>query len=414
MFRQFMTCTASLALTVALVPSPAAAQSAALSSTSSGSSASGSVQPGSADTGSTAREGLAALARTLIAGSSATSAARSGSSLTTLLSSMSLLGSSEFSLPAGQVYRSPNWPKPVDESITTSEIVSKVVEDGDRLERWTVASPSMARNVEVQIMRAPDPATPAPMLYLLDGVDAQRNSDWLRLGGAGEFFAAENVTLVMPVEARASMYSDWVADDPAVGRHMWETFLVDELMPLLDADPDLNFNGHRGIGGISMGAAGAVHLANTNPELFDGVFGISGCYSTLDPVGRQTAQLTLATRGADAENMWGPFGSEEWIRHDTTGNPAGLGSMSVYLSSSDGQYLFDPDRNYGGLPVETMFISTLLEQGSYACTVALDEAMRAAGMNHHVVEYTGAGVHDWNTFRPQLAPAWETIRDSLY
>lgn len=374
----------------------------------------GSVQPGSAEPGSSLSDAPGGLVRTLIAGSSGTSSATSGSSIDAVLSSYSLLGSSDAGAPGSSVIRSPHYPRPLDESITTAEIVSKVPEPGNRLERWTVASPAMARHVEVQIMRAPDPTVPAPMLYLLDGVDAQRDSDWLGSGDAGRFFDTENVTLVMPVEARASMYSDWVSDDPALGRHMWETFLVEELMPLLDADPDLNFNGRRGIGGISMGATGAVHLANTNPELFHGVFGISGCYSTLDPVGRQTATLTLSTRGGDVENMWGPFGSAEWLRHDTTLQPEGLRNTAVYLSAADGEYLFNPDRNYATLNPETMAISILLEQGSHSCTRELEHSMERAGMSHQVVEYTGAGVHNWTTFRPQLAPAWETIRGALY
>lgn len=372
-----------------------------------------SVQPGSAESGSSVDEGLKELSRTLISGSSGTSTARSGSSIEALLSSLSLLGSSDMELPGSSIYRSPNYPKPLDESITTAEIISKEPEAGNRLERWTIASTSMAPHVEVQIMRAPDAGTPAPMLYLLDGVDAQDHSDWLRMGRAGTFFDRENVTLVMPVGARASMYSDWVADDPALGRHMWETFIVDELMPLLDADADLHHNGHRGIGGISMGATGAVHLANTNPDLFHGVFGISGCYSTLDLVGRQTAHLTLATRGGDVENMWGPFGSEQWLRHDTTLNPEGLRNQAVYLSAADGEYLFDEDVNYDGLHPQTMLLSTLLEQGSYTCTRTLDESMVAHGMPHQVVEYTGAGVHDWGTFGPQLDAAWATIRPAL-
>lgn len=378
------------------------------------SSLGGSVQPGSAESGSSTGDGLSALLRTLIAGSSGTSSATSGSSISALLSSLSLSGSSDPDVPGSSVVHSPAYPKPLDESITTAEIVSKVPEQGNRLERWTVASPSMARNVEVQIMRSPDPSTPAPMLYLLDGVDALPNSDWVRIAKVGTYFDTENVTLVMPVDARGSMYSDWVSDDPVLGRHMWETFLIDELMPLLDADPDLNFNGRRGIGGISMGATGAVHLANTHPDLFAGVFGISGCYSTLDPVGRQTAQLTLATRGGDAENMWGPFGSEEWVRHDTTRNPEGLRDSAVYLSVADGEYLFNPGRDYSGLKPQTMLVSILLEQGSHICTRELERAMEDAGMSHQVVEYTGAGVHNWANFLPQLDPAWQTIRDSLY
>lgn len=399
---------ATTVIAVGVTTTPALAQSPGSSEVG------GSVQPGSMDPGSSTGEGLEALSRTLLAGSSGTSSATSGSSLDALTGLLPLVGSSEFRLPESMILHSTEYPKPIDESIAEVELVSRVPEDGNRLERWTVSSPAMARNVEVQVMLPADPHTPAPMLYLLDGVDAHRTSDWTGAGRVGEFFADENVTLIMPTEARASMYSDWVADDPHLGRHMWETFLTEELPPLLEAQADLNFNGHRGVGGLSMGATGAVHLANTNPGMFHAVFGLSGCYSTLDEVGRQTAHLTVTSRGGDVGNLWGPFGSEEWQRHDTVRDPEGLRDMAVYLSAADGEYLFDPDRDYSGVSVSTMATSIVLEQGAHLCTRNLERAMREEGMDHQVVEYTGAGVHNWTNFRPQLDAAWATIRDALY
>lgn len=397
--------------------SPALAQEADIDAgTDSGtdsSAVSGSSQPSGAKSGSSSSPGLDSILRSLVVNSSQSSAATSGSSLEGLLSSLRLAGSSEFRLSSDLVSINPGYPKPIDESITTAEVISRVPESG-RVERWTVASPAMARNVEVQVMRPADASAPAPMLYLLDGVEAGRVSEWLGPGQVETFFADENVTLVMPTEAMSSMYSDWGADDPVLGRHQWETIITEELAPLLEAEEDLNFNGRRGIGGLSMGATGAVHLANSRPDMFDGVFGISGCYSTMSNVGRQTAQITVASRGGTLENMWGPFGSDEWLRHDVTRNPEGLRNMAVYLSAANGEYSFDPDFDYSDIPPSTITSGIQLEQGAYLCTRELEDAMEDAGMEHQVIEYTGAGVHDWDTFGPQLAPAWETIRPSLY
>ena len=157
----------------------------------------------------------------------------SGRAIERTLGLLAALGSSDVPLSSGSSLSSSR--PPLDESITEAAVVEKRVES-DRVERWIVASPAMKRNVEVQIWRAAGDG-PAPMLYLLDGVGAPRTSWWLGPGIAPEVFAGENVTLVMPTQAQASMYADWLHDDPTLGRHQWETFLTAELAPLLDTAP---------------------------------------------------------------------------------------------------------------------------------------------------------------------------------
>lgn len=339
----------------------------------------------------------------------------SGSSLDGLLSSMSLLGSSQAPLPGALLSSDDDYPFATDPTITDAEIVDKQLASGLRLERWTIASPSMQRNVDVQIMRSADAGAPAPLLYLLDGIGGSKStSGWINQGQAPEVFADENVTVVMPLGAAASMYSDWLEEDPALGRIMWETFITEELAPLLEAEKELNFNGHRGIGGLSMGATGAVHLANSNPDFFDAVIGISGCYSTLDRIGQATVSLIVKSRGGDMENMWGPFGSETWQDHDVVSNPEGLRDMAVYLSAANGVVDEIDQEEFADKPFYDLLAGTVLERGALSCTEDLDDAMEDAGMDHQVVDYKGAGVHNWRNFGGQLQPGWDAVRDSLY
>ena len=339
----------------------------------------------------------------------------SGSSVQGLVSSLSLLGSSELPLREPFMSSDDRYPLPLDETITDVQILEKRVERADeRVERWFVTSPSMSRVVEVQIKKAADPLAPAPMLYLLDGIGGSTSSSgWVSHGEAERVFGDENVTLVMPTQAAGSLYSDWLHDDPALGRHMWETFITEELAPVLEAEAELNFNGKRGIGGLSMGAIGAVHIANTHPELFDATFGISGCYSPNDGVGRQMVNLVVASRGGDPENMWGPYGTELWDHHDTTANPEGLRDMAVYLSAANGVIEEDDRMTYDDDPFFTMSAGSVLEIGVLSCTEKLDRAMRDRGMDHHVVDYKGPGVHNWSNYNEQLQPAWDAIRDAL-
>ena len=331
----------------------------------------------------------------------------SGRAIERTLDLLAALGSSDVPVSSGSSLGRSRLP--LDESITEAAVVEKRVE-GARVERWIVASPAMKRNVEVQIWRAAGTG-PAPMLYLLDGVGAPRTSWWLGPGIAPEVFADENVTLVMPTQAQASMYADWLRDDPTLGRHQWETFITAELAPLLDAAPELNFSGRRGIGGLSMGATGAVHIGNRHPGLFDATFGLSGCYSPLDPVGRQNAHMTVTTRGGDVANLYGPEGGERWHWHDTVGNPEGLRGQRVYLAAANGVFAAEDIANYATGNWFDMSSGAVLERGSLECTRQLEAAIGdAPGLR---VDYADTGTHDWHTFNRHLRPAWEHIRPAL-
>lgn len=339
-----------------------------------------------------------------------------GSAIDATLSSMDALGSSELSFEGPLLSSEADYPLETDPSISEVELLDVEADDrAERLERWHVASPAMERVVEVQVLRSAEPEAPAPMLYLLDGIGGnETSSGWINHGAGPEVFAEENVTVVMPLGAAASMYSDWEEYDPALGQIKWETFITEELAPLLESREELNFNGQRGIGGLSMGATGAVHLANSNPELFDGVIGISGCYSTMDDIGRTTTQLIVGSRGGDLENMWGPYGSETWREHDVTLDPSGLRDMAVYLSAANGAVGPADREHYADGPFYNMVAGVVLERGSWDCTRNLEDAMESRGMTHQVVDYQEAGLHNWINYSRQLQPGWEAIKHALY
>lgn len=103
----------------------------------------------------------------------------------------------------------------------------------------------MQSTVSVEIMSLADPAAPAPMRYLLDGVDAQ------------EVLGGENVNVVVPTQVPGSWHSDWNDPDHALGVDMWETFPTTELAPILLAESELNFNGPK---------AWVAHDTVRNPE----------------------------------------------------------------------------------------------------------------------------------------------------
>ncbi|WP_024795145.1 alpha/beta hydrolase [Tomitella biformata] len=275
------------------------------------------------------------------------------------------------------------------------------VNSGDhRLETWTVASKSMNRIFAIEIWRARDPAAPAPMLYLLDGVDSPEPSGWMLPGNAHNIFADDQVTLVMPTGADGSLFADWAEDDPVLSRNKWETFLTEELPPLLEGR--IPFNGKRGVAGLSMGAASAVDLAVRHPDMYESVGAISGCYTPTDDIGFLLTKITVETRGGNVANLWGPRNSPAYEDHNSVAKIGALRGKSLFFSAASGiPDGAEWDRNNHDM---LRFVQgAAIEQATHACTVTMDRSLTAKGVDAQVV-FTPFGLHNWDTFGPQVAP----------
>ena len=241
-----------------------------------------------------------------------------------------LLGSTPGYVPTPPIYFRPNPYPPASLRDYAAPRLAKREADAQHpgIERLFVESPAMRRVVQVQVQHAKDRGRPAPMLYLLDGVTAPKESGWLREGNVQQL-SGEQVTAIMPTEATGSNYTNWQSDDPILGRMQWETFLTSELPTVLEREADLKFNGTRYIGGVSMGGSAAVRLANLHPDLYRGTFGFSGCYSPTSTDGRGFLNLINTATGGNPDNQWGPGVSAERRRNDVTANPSGLRHAGV-------------------------------------------------------------------------------------
>ena len=72
-----------------------------------------------------------------------------------------------------------------------------------------------------------------------------------------------------------------------------------------DPTTGLKFNGRRIIGGLSMGASGAIRLAAKHPEFYHGAIGLSGCYSTTSAMGRGMTLAILRCVGSRSRQCVG-------------------------------------------------------------------------------------------------------------
>ncbi|MDN5758374.1 MAG: esterase family protein [Tomitella sp.] len=282
----------------------------------------------------------------------------------------------------------------------------------DRLLRLEVYSPSMDRDVPVMVQLPARDDSPHGVYYLLDGNSGQiESSNWLDRdkGDAAAFFADKDVYAVFPVGGTGTLYTDWQQEHPKFGTVKWETFLTKELPPVIDAR--FNTNGHNAIGGISSGAEGALMLAERNPGLYQAVAGYSGCYNTVDPVGRELTGLVVINGGATAEMMWGPYPGPGWQSHDIFANAAGLRGTTVYLSSGNG--LPGPHETLDVPQLERrIVIGGLLEAGSNMCTNQLVPVLQSEGVDV-IRSAQPVGEHDWPYWRDELARSWPVIEARL-
>ena len=334
-----------------------------------------------------------------------------------LLGSIGPLGSSNFPLDgAGSQQELKTPPRPRQDRITETKFVGITKAVGE-YEYWLVESGEMQREVIVEVL--PSQVTeqgPAPVLYMLDGVDSpEGNSGYRRSVKIDEILRGENVHMVAPTGAYSAYWSDWESEDPVLGYNKWETFLTEELPGIVEsqlAERGTPSNGHSAVGGVSMGGQAAMHLAATHPDLYQGVMSISGYYSTTDELGYQSVRGAVEGRGGTLENMWGPRGSDRWKDHDTISHVQGLEDTAVYFSAGNPKVGPADIEEYGDDYLK-MTLGLLLEAGVRSGTEEFQRALERAGIDH-LADYADTGFHNWHTFVPNIKPGWDYIKQALY
>ncbi|AWH93451.1 alpha/beta hydrolase-fold protein [Dietzia lutea] len=134
------------------------------------------------------------------------------------LESLGSAGSTNIPLGGtGSYVELPNPPRPRDESIRLTELRA-ITQHGD-YEHWLVTSATMQREIVLEVVPSRVRGQgPAPVLYLLDGVDSvEGNSGWKRAGRIADQMAGENVHLVTPTGGPSTYWSDWDREDEVFG-----------------------------------------------------------------------------------------------------------------------------------------------------------------------------------------------------
>lgn len=287
-----------------------------------------------------------------------------------------------------------------------------------------VHSAAMDKPVKVAVLPAADRAAKAPVLYLLNGVDGgagpsgdwHDGGNWLTRTDAEDFFADEQVTVVMPIGGAGSYYADWRADDPVLGRQQWTTFLTRELPDVIDAE--FRGSGANAIAGVSMAGTAAFQLALAAPQLYRAVGSYSGCVSTSGPQGRAIVNTVVSGQKGDPVNMWGLPSDPLWAANDPFLHAERLRGLAIYVASGTGlpgelDTVHGP--GIGGDAtklLDQLLVGGILDAVTGLCTQQL--AARLAELNiAATVDLRPTGTHSWGYWRDDLRRSWTLFAEAL-
>ena len=330
------------------------------------------------------------------------------------------LGSSGSSLsddirPSDPPVRTPiDTTYPEVEGLPEGVAVNRVDWLGPRYVRVYITSAAMPdKEQKVDILLARDwhanPDRTYPELWALDGLRARDDeSGWTIETNIQQQFADRNINVVMPIGGESSFYADW--QEPDNGTHyMWETFLTEELVPIMDNE--FRSNQKRAIVGLSQGGTAAINLAERNPHLFDFVGSYSGYLDTTStgmPVAIAAAQADAG--GYDATKMWGPFYSQGWIDHDPKLGVEALDDMTVYVSSGSGEDDYGLEDSVAQGPANAAGVG--LEILSRMTTQTFVDYAEEAGVDV-ITRFRPSGVHSWEYWQFELNESWPYMADAL-
>ncbi|MCJ0902323.1 alpha/beta hydrolase family protein [Rhodococcus sp. ARC_M6] len=299
---------------------------------------------------------------------------------------------------------------------TASKLSSKTT--AGRKTTIKVFSPSMGRDIPLEVITPADTSEQRPTLYLLNGAGGGEDSaTWQRNADVMNFFRDKNVNVVTPLEGAFSYYTDWVNDDPELGRQKWQTFLTEELPPVIDKE--FNTNGVQSISAISMTATSVLNLAIAKPGFYKAVGAYSGCAETSTPVGQGAIQLVTGARGgADIANMWGPLDGQGWIDNDPVVNAEKLRGTELYVSTGSGlpgphDTLANPAMKGEIANVANqVIVGGIIEAAVNYCTHNLAYRLNALNIPA-TFDFKPTGTHSWGYWQDDLNNSWPMLARSL-
>lgn len=269
--------------------------------------------------------------------------------------------------------------------------------ESDRLVELTIDSPSFTEPTKVHVFLPSgyeaDPDKRWPVTYVLAGMMNNYNSFANLL--KGEELTEDYPSIVVSPDGNSGYWSDWY-NGGAFGPPEYETFVIDQLIPLIDAryrtDPRRS---QRAISGISMGGYGSMMLAARHPDLFGQSASMSGAVDSNHPAIMSVISLSPTFDGGSIDAIYGSRLQEEvrWRGHNPTDLASNLRGMDVQLRTANG--ILNPEIGEGDQPADLP--SCVVEAGVYQGSTSMHERMTELGVPHLWQDY-GNGCHTPENF----------------
>jgi S-formylglutathione hydrolase FrmB len=273
---------------------------------------------------------------------------------------------------------------------------------GPRVIELTISTPAFVTptKVDVNLPTGYDanPRQRWPVTYFLAGtMNTYRTFNTL-VDGVGLTQGYPSI-LVSP-NGDSGYWSDWY-NAGAFGPPMYETYVVDQLIPLIDARfRTIATRSQRAVMGTSMGGYGAMMVAARHPDLFTAAASLSGTVDTNLPANAAAVSLSPTFQGAQPDAIYGPRLTEEvrWRGHNPTDLARNLRDLDLQVRSANG--VLNPAIGENPLSADT--VSCLVELGVYTASISMHRALTGAGVPHLWRDY-GAGCHTVPNFTREIS-----------
>jgi S-formylglutathione hydrolase FrmB len=265
----------------------------------------------------------------------------------------------------------------------------------------TIATPAFAAPTKVQVnLPAGYDAGPSrrwPVTYVLAGTMNSEASFNDFLGG--EKLASAYPSIIVSPDANSGYWSDWY-NDGAFGPPKYETFVIDQLIPLIDARfRTIADRSQRAIFGISMGGYGSMMFAARHPDLFVAAATLSGAVDSNLPANGAALSASSTFDGALPDAIYGPRATQEvrWRGHNPTDLATNLRDLDLQVRTADGT----PNPSIGEGEGSGDVPSCIVEKGVQMASVNFHQQLDALGIAHAWKDY-GAGCHTVPNFQREV------------
>jgi S-formylglutathione hydrolase FrmB len=215
----------------------------------------------------------------------------------------------------------------------------------------------------------------------------------------GEKLASAYPSIIVSPDANSGYWSDWY-NGGAFGPPKYETFVIDQLIPLVDARfRTLADRSHRAIFGISMGGYGSMMFAARHPDLFAAAASLSGAVDSNLPANGTVLSMSSTFDGAAPDAIYGPRATQEvrWGGHTPTDLAANLRGLDLQVRTANGI----PNPSIGERPDSADTPSCIVEKGVQMASVDLHQQLDALRIPHLWKDY-GPGCHTVPNFQREV------------